>query len=131
MIPSYLYVSAYDNVSMALGHPVQVVIAQKDQSFDLDLEALEKILLNPRVCDKKVAVLSIAGSCRKGKSFLLNFFLKYLQARVGIEFFCSEYSFHLNVPLVEFYLTRMDNTLLVLHSSPRYEGVICFCHFTY
>ena len=98
-----LFYLAYDNISMALGYPVQVVIAQKDQTFDFDLEALEKILLNPHVCDKKVAVLSVAGSCRKGKSFLLNFFLKYLQARVN-----SSSSYGLNVHVLPRLIKGMD-----------------------
>jgi len=40
---------------------------------------LEKILLDPRVADKKVSVVSVAGAFRKGKSFLLNFLLRYLK----------------------------------------------------
>lgn len=65
----------------AVGLPV--VVAENDHSFTLDESALEKILLDPRVKDSNVIVLSVAGAYRKGKSFILNFFLRYLSAQVS------------------------------------------------
>ena len=65
------------------GRPVSVVVAKDDHSFELDEEALESILLDPRVRDKKVVVLTVAGAFRKGKSFLLDFFLRYLDRQVS------------------------------------------------
>lgn len=58
--------------------PVPVVVATETHSFELDEKALEEILLDESVRDKKVAVVSVAGAFRKGKSFLLDFFLRYL-----------------------------------------------------
>ncbi|KAK8787066.1 hypothetical protein V5799_023159 [Amblyomma americanum] len=52
-----------------------------DGSWELDAEALQKILLDDRVKDKPVAVVSVAGVYRKGKSFLLGFFLRYMQSQ--------------------------------------------------
>lgn len=58
---------------------VQIVnVNPETRTFELDLDALEGILLQDKVRDKPVAVVSIAGDFRKGKSFLLNFFLSYL-----------------------------------------------------
>uniref|UniRef100_A0A1I7X9R6 GB1/RHD3-type G domain-containing protein n=1 Tax=Heterorhabditis bacteriophora TaxID=37862 RepID=A0A1I7X9R6_HETBA len=65
-------------------HAVRVVevVEDVDHSFELNISSLEKILLDPKVADKKVvAVIGVAGAYRKGKSFLLNFFLRYLQWR--------------------------------------------------
>uniref|UniRef100_A0A0K0DKH0 GB1/RHD3-type G domain-containing protein n=1 Tax=Angiostrongylus cantonensis TaxID=6313 RepID=A0A0K0DKH0_ANGCA len=64
-------------------HPVRIVdvVEDVDHSFELNVPALEKILLHPKVADKKVAVIGVAGAYRMGKSFLLNFFLRYLQWR--------------------------------------------------
>ncbi|CAI5447991.1 unnamed protein product [Caenorhabditis angaria] len=64
-------------------HAVRVVevVEDTDHSFELNTAALEQILLNPKVADKKVAVVGVAGAYRKGKSFLLNFFLRYLTWR--------------------------------------------------
>ncbi|XP_010744881.2 atlastin-3 [Larimichthys crocea] len=59
--------------------PVQIVtVCKEDHSFALDTEALAKILLAPKVRDKHVVVLSVAGAFRKGKSFLLDFMLRYM-----------------------------------------------------
>ncbi|EGT48641.1 hypothetical protein CAEBREN_23020 [Caenorhabditis brenneri] len=57
------------------------VVEETDHSFELNTDLLERILLNPKVADKKVAVIGVAGAYRKGKSFLLNFFLRYLTWR--------------------------------------------------
>lgn len=65
------------------GEPIQIVTATEHHTFELDEEALERILLHPDVKDKNISVVSVAGSFRKGKSFLLNFFLRYLSARVS------------------------------------------------
>lgn len=63
--------------------PVPVVVATESHSFELDEKALEDILLHESVRDKKVAVVSVAGAFRKGKSFLLDFFLRYLDREVN------------------------------------------------
>ncbi|KAK3094150.1 hypothetical protein FSP39_024734 [Pinctada imbricata] len=76
------------------GEPVQIIRASFSQQegegeeeantktvFELDEEKLEQILLNPKIQDKKVVVVSVAGAFRKGKSFLLDFFLRYLDAK--------------------------------------------------
>lgn len=61
------------------GQPVQIVEVDKDDhSFTLNTEALAQILLAPEVRDKHVVVLSVAGAFRKGKSFLLDFMLRYM-----------------------------------------------------
>lgn len=39
-------------------------------------------MLHADVKDNPVMIVSIAGALRKGKSFLLGFFLKYLEAEV-------------------------------------------------
>uniref|UniRef100_A0A3Q4IF91 Atlastin 3 n=1 Tax=Neolamprologus brichardi TaxID=32507 RepID=A0A3Q4IF91_NEOBR len=59
--------------------PVQIVnVCKDDHSFTLEIKALSKILLNPKVRDKRVVVVSVAGAFRKGKSFLLDFMLRYM-----------------------------------------------------
>ena len=85
---------------------VQIVkINEDDHSFSLDEEALLEILSDDKIKDKPVCVLSVAGSVhlairisrpfyksiylvkgafRRGKSFLLDFLLRYL-ARQGRE----------------------------------------------
>ncbi|KAF7651532.1 hypothetical protein LDENG_00109080 [Lucifuga dentata] len=70
--------------------PVQIVtVSKEDHSFNLDTKALERILLAPEVQDKHVVVLSVAGAFRKGKSFLLDFMIRYMY-RKGAENWLGE-----------------------------------------
>ncbi|XP_041723096.1 atlastin-2 isoform X5 [Coregonus clupeaformis] len=59
--------------------PIQIVLAHEDDhKFELDTAALETLLLQEDVRDLNVVVVSVAGAFRKGKSFLLDFMLRYM-----------------------------------------------------
>ncbi|XP_048843547.1 atlastin-2-like isoform X2 [Brienomyrus brachyistius] len=65
-------------VQDAIG-PVQIVVTDEDEHrFELDEAALERILMQKHVRDLDVVVVSVAGAFRKGKSFLLDFMLRYM-----------------------------------------------------
>uniref|UniRef100_A0A5F8G851 Atlastin GTPase 1 n=1 Tax=Monodelphis domestica TaxID=13616 RepID=A0A5F8G851_MONDO len=65
--------------------PVQVLIMKDDHSFELDETALNRILLSEAVRDKEVVAVSVAGAFRKGKSFLMDFMLRYMYNQVSID----------------------------------------------
>lgn len=66
-----------------LAGPVQIVVAEEDEhQFSLDEQALERILLQEHIRDLNVVVVSVAGAFRKGKSFLLDFMLRYMYHQV-------------------------------------------------
>jgi atlastin len=65
--------------------PVQIVVAHEDDhAFALDEAALERILLQEHVRDLNVVVVSVAGAFRKGKSFLLDFMLRFMYNQVRL-----------------------------------------------
>ena len=70
---------------------VPIVIEKEEHDFELDVEALQQILLSEEIRDKKVVVVSIAGAFRKGKSFLLDFFVRYLERTVSSLSFVAYY----------------------------------------
>ena len=61
---------------------IHVVLPTTDDRFELDVRAMQRVLLAPRVRDRHVAVLSIAGVQRLGKSFILNYLIRYLKSEV-------------------------------------------------
>jgi len=66
------------------GAPVQIVNVEEsnnEHSFTLDEDALKRILCRKKIKDKPVCIVSVAGAFRKGKSFLLNFLLRFLRAK--------------------------------------------------
>lgn len=63
--------------------PVQVLVVKDDHSFELDEVALSRILLSEEVRDREVVAISVAGAFRKGKSFLMDFMLRYMYNQVS------------------------------------------------
>ncbi|KAA0202495.1 hypothetical protein HAZT_HAZT010480 [Hyalella azteca] len=60
------------------GHAVPIVVQNNDsRELELDEDALRSVLLCPEVGDKPVCVVAVAGAIRQGKSFFMNFLLKY------------------------------------------------------
>eukprot|EP00053_Salpingoeca_punica_P011523 m.102632 g.102632 ORF g.102632 m.102632 type:complete len:552 (+) comp15694_c0_seq1:52-1707(+) len=57
---------------------LQIVSVDSTGVFVLNEDAIKVITRNPKVKEMPVVVVSVAGPFRKGKSFMLNFFLRYL-----------------------------------------------------
>lgn len=60
------------------GSPIQIFKIEDDHTYSLNVQALAKILLHEKIKDRLISVISIGGAYRKGKSFLLDFMLRYL-----------------------------------------------------
>ncbi|XP_063905428.1 atlastin-like [Zophobas morio] len=60
---------------------LQIIETQPDDTILLNEEALRNILTQDEIRDRYVAVISITGAFRGGKSFLLNFLLRYLKIK--------------------------------------------------
>ncbi|XP_041037909.1 atlastin-3-like, partial [Carcharodon carcharias] len=67
-----------------LAKAIQIInLRKEDRSLVLDESALDSILLQGPVRDLNVMVLSVAGAFRKGKSFLLDFMLRFMYKQKG------------------------------------------------
>ena len=61
----------------------------QSSTFKLNIEAikeLEEVIQKNGVCDLPVAVVSVVGGFRGGKSFMLNLFLLYLTALEEVQY---------------------------------------------
>ncbi|CAG4956881.1 unnamed protein product [Colias eurytheme] len=102
------------------GYGIRVVTPSPDHTFELDEKMLSELLLRDDVKDRAVVVLSVAGPFRKGKSFLLDFFLRYLQQTYNIKD-GSDWLGAEDVPLSGFSWrggSDRDTTGLLLWSQP-------------
>lgn len=72
-----------NNANTDNGTAIQLIIS-KDHRLELNLKEFQRILGSDHLKDHYVVVVSVAGALRTGKSFLLNFFLKYLRAQVRL-----------------------------------------------
>ncbi|KAF2897750.1 hypothetical protein ILUMI_08413 [Ignelater luminosus] len=83
-------------------HPIQIVLANKDHTFTLDEEALSRVLMQDEFRDRYVVVVSVAGAFRKGKSFLLDFFLRYMDSKYVLKQHSLEWMGSPDAPLEGF-----------------------------
>lgn len=100
--------------------PVQVLIVKDDHSFELDETALNRILLSEAVRDKEVVAVSVAGAFRKGKSFLMDFMLRYMYNQVCKK--CFNVFLFLYFCHFVFYLI-VSNISISIIMYPKYELV--------
>ncbi|CAG9802095.1 unnamed protein product [Chironomus riparius] len=62
------------------GKPVTVMKFSETGEVIVDNEEIDRIFNNPEIEDRKIVILSLIGAFRGGKSFLLNYCLRFLYA---------------------------------------------------
>ena len=77
----YNFVNDHIGVSHGeIGYAVQIIEGEESGTgFKLNTEGLRQVLFHPDVENRPVVIVSVAGAFRKGKSFLLDFMLRYLK----------------------------------------------------
>lgn len=66
----------------AFGEPLTVIKFNDSNNLEFNKASLDGLLLHPEVRGRKIVVLSIVGAFRKGKSFFLDYCLRYLYGHV-------------------------------------------------
>lgn len=62
--------------------PIQILIPE-NHSFRLNSKELQPIFENENIKNRQLFIVSIAGPHRQGKSFLMSFFIRFLNAQVN------------------------------------------------
>lgn len=70
-------------MSHSYGKPLSIIKFNDSKQLEFDKSALDGLLLHPQVKDRKIVLLSIVGAFRKGKSFFLDYCLRYLYGHVS------------------------------------------------
>ncbi|KAJ0173420.1 hypothetical protein K1T71_010569 [Dendrolimus kikuchii] len=89
-------------VSLESGVGIQVITPGPEHTFTLDEENVSRLLLRDDVKDRVVVVISVAGAYRKGKSFLLDFFLRYMHHKYTLGDDCEDWLGPTDQPLKGF-----------------------------
>ncbi|KAF4514004.1 UNVERIFIED_CONTAM: hypothetical protein B566_EDAN018680, partial [Ephemera danica] len=69
---------------------MQLLLDDGKGGFRLDEEALRSVVCQESVRHRKLVVLSVVGEFRRGKSFLLNFMVRYLRAKCSADWLESD-----------------------------------------
>lgn len=72
-----------NSMDHSYGRPLNIMSFTANQTIVVDDKAIEKIFLHPKVVDRKIVVVSIVGALRKGKSFFLDYCLRFMYANVS------------------------------------------------
>lgn len=66
-----------------VAQPIQILCKDEvTKKLEFNFSALQNILLQENIKDNEITVISIAGAFRKGKSFILSYFLRYMNETI-------------------------------------------------
>lgn len=86
--------------SHAYGEPLSIINFNDSVRLDFDRAKLDGLLLHPEVKDRKVVLISIVGAFRKGKSFFLDYCLRYMYGNVSLLYVAILMSQFINLQLL-------------------------------
>ncbi|KAF4530060.1 hypothetical protein B566_EDAN013964 [Ephemera danica] len=92
----YIYTATFSQLSLLVVKMSKTLraltlVTCKDNKMTLHEDVARKVLGSEKARNRPVAVISIAGMFRKGKSFFLNFILRYLKSRDDPQWIDSQY----------------------------------------
>jgi hypothetical protein len=72
------------------GRPVTILNLDNHHNIEINTEQLKEMFEHQEVVNRKIVAFSIVGTFRRGKSFFLNYVLRYLYANVSCQYFIDE-----------------------------------------
>lgn len=77
----------FDDHQHPHGNPVNLMWLTQNQSIEVDYDSIDKMFLHPEIADRTIVAISIIGAFRKGKSFLMDYCLRFMYANVSLKYF--------------------------------------------
>lgn len=71
------------SVGHRYGNAISVYEAKENGTHKINENVFDKLFSHPELKDRKPVIISILGAFRKGKSFFLDYCLRYLYANVS------------------------------------------------
>ena len=68
----------------SFGMPINILSFSGDREVIVSTEQLDELFDRPEIQDRKVVIVSLIGAFRGGKSFFLDYCLRFLYANVSI-----------------------------------------------
>lgn len=87
--------------SVQHGHPL-ILLQFNGSKINTDFEAVNDLFMHQEVRDRKIVVVSIIGGFREGKSFFMNYCLRFMYANVSRNIYCLR-----KCALVKFFSTNL------------------------
>lgn len=75
-----------EDQSHPYGKPVTVMKFSDTGEIIVDTEEVEKIFNHEEIEDRKIVIFSLIGAFRGGKSYFLNYCLRFLYAHVSFDY---------------------------------------------
>jgi hypothetical protein len=69
--------------SHPFGHPLSLMSFGNEGEIIVNNDGIDEIFMHPDVKDRKIVAVSIIGAFRKGKSFLMDYALRYMYGNVS------------------------------------------------
>lgn len=69
------------------GKPVNILNISDDGVSEIDSNAIDSLFSHPELKNRKAVIVTIVGDFRKGKSYFLNYCLRYLYGNVSFLIF--------------------------------------------
>lgn len=91
---------ATDSHAHPFGKSANILKFGEENKVIIDNEELNKMFLHPEVKNRKVVVFSIIGAFRRGKSFFLDYCLRFLYANVSLDSIFDSFNPHIVIVLV-------------------------------
>ena len=70
--------------SHPFGKPISALKCSDSKEVTADEGGIDKLFVHPEIQDRKIVILSVIGAFRGGKSFFLDYCLRFLYAHVSI-----------------------------------------------